>query len=153
MCSKSDKIKVRINDKADEFIEELFQQLLSWYQIELETSVIRNYFIWDCVHLLYYKNHKISFNRGGSYRFSWLKLYQKEGKKIFSIFYNSWIESWRNKVRPGKNYEMPFTNTYDWKTINNSPEKNNWKKVEKNNPTIILNLFWLKMKKIYSTYV
>ena len=91
----------------------------------METSVISNYFIWDCVHLLYYKNHKISFNQGGSYRFSWLdkKFYQKEGKKIFSIFYNSWIESWKNKVRPGKNYEMPFTNIYDWKTINTSPEK------------------------------
>ena len=45
MRSKRDKIKVMINDKADEFIEKLFQQLLSWHQIELETSVISNYFI------------------------------------------------------------------------------------------------------------
>ena len=34
-----------INDKADEVIEELFQLLLSRYQIELETSMKRNEFV------------------------------------------------------------------------------------------------------------
>ena len=40
MHSKSDNIEIMINDKADEVIEELFQSLLSRYQIELETSFI-----------------------------------------------------------------------------------------------------------------
>ena len=39
MHSKSDDIKIIINDKVDEIIEELFQSLLSKYQIGLETPV------------------------------------------------------------------------------------------------------------------
>ena len=56
-----------INDKADEVIEELFKSLLSRYQIGLETSRKVSTFIIDCVHLLYYKCHKINFKRDGSY--------------------------------------------------------------------------------------
>ena len=33
----------------------------------METSVRGSDFIFDCVHLLYYKCHKISYKRGGSY--------------------------------------------------------------------------------------
>ena len=39
MHSKSDNIKIMINDKADEVIQELFQSLFSRYQIGLETSM------------------------------------------------------------------------------------------------------------------
>ena len=39
--------------------------LLSRYQIELETSVKGSEFVFDCVHLLYYKCHKINSNQGG----------------------------------------------------------------------------------------
>ena len=59
MHSKSDNIEIMINDKADEFIEELFQSFLSRYQIRLEISIRGSDFIFDCVHLLYYKCHKI----------------------------------------------------------------------------------------------
>ena len=64
-----------INDKVDEVIEELFQLLLSRYQIELETSMKRNEFVFDCVHLLYYKCHKTDPNCGRSYIDSpnWIK--------------------------------------------------------------------------------
>ena len=37
MHSKSDNIEIMINNKADEVIDELFQSLLSMYQIGLET--------------------------------------------------------------------------------------------------------------------
>ena len=39
MHSKSDNKKIRINNKADEVVEELYQSLLSRYQIGLETSI------------------------------------------------------------------------------------------------------------------
>ena len=39
MHSKSNDINITINDKADEIIEELFESLLSRYQIGLETPV------------------------------------------------------------------------------------------------------------------
>ena len=46
---------------------ENFLSLLSKYQISLETTMRSGDFIFDCVNLMYYKCHKINFNRGGSY--------------------------------------------------------------------------------------
>ena len=54
MHSKNDNIKMMINNKE----EERFQSLYSSYQIGLETSLKCIDFIFDCVHLLYYKCHK-----------------------------------------------------------------------------------------------
>ena len=50
-----------INDKPEEVLEELFQSLLSRYQIGMETSMKGSAFIFDLVHLLYYKCHTIYF--------------------------------------------------------------------------------------------
>ena len=54
MHSKSDKIEIMINCRAEEVIEELSQSLLSRYQIRLETAMRGSDSIFDCVHLLYY---------------------------------------------------------------------------------------------------
>ena len=67
MHSKSGNIEITINNKADEVIEELFQSPLLKFQIGLETSMKGSDFTFDCVHLLYYKCHKLNFKRGGSY--------------------------------------------------------------------------------------
>ena len=71
----NDEERVMIIDKADDVTEELFQSLISRYQIGLETSMIGSDFIFDCVHLLYHKFHKTNFKRGGSYVDSpdWIK--------------------------------------------------------------------------------
>ena len=53
-------------DGVNEVIGE-FLSLLSKYQISLETTMRCSDFIFDCVNLMYYKCHKINFNRGGSY--------------------------------------------------------------------------------------
>ena len=53
MHSQSDNIEIMINYKADEVIEELFQSLLSRYQIGLETSMKGSDLVFDCVHFLY----------------------------------------------------------------------------------------------------
>ena len=72
---KNENIEVMINNKADQVIEKLFQSLLSRYKIPLETSTKDCEFVFDCVHLLYYKYHKINPNRGGFYVHtpSWIK--------------------------------------------------------------------------------
>ena len=57
------KKKIKINDKADEVIEQLFQSLLSRYQNNLEKSIRGS----DYVYLLNYKWHKINPNCCGSY--------------------------------------------------------------------------------------
>ena len=66
MHSRSDKIEVMIYDNPNEIIEELFDLLLSKYQIGLETQMKRSDFIFDCVNLLYYKCYKINLKSCGS---------------------------------------------------------------------------------------
>ena len=61
MHSKSDTIWVIINVKADEIIELLFESVLNRYQIGLEASVTGSDLIFDCLHLLNHKCHKIKF--------------------------------------------------------------------------------------------
>ena len=67
MLSKSDNIEIMINDKVDEVIEKLFSitsfQILNWVGNINEGSD----FVFDCVHLFYYKCHKINPNRVRSY--------------------------------------------------------------------------------------
>ena len=58
MHSKSDNIEIMIYDKADEVIKELFESLLSRYQIGLETSIEGSDLIFDCVDLSFYKCQK-----------------------------------------------------------------------------------------------
>ena len=64
-----------INDELDKVRKEHFQSLLSRYQIGLETSMKGSAFAFGCVHLLYYKCHKVNPNCGGSYLGSpdWIK--------------------------------------------------------------------------------
>ena len=72
MHLKSDTIKVMINDRADKVIkviEELFKSLKNRYQNNLKSmkSSEGSEFVFDYVHLLYYKCHKINPNCDGSY--------------------------------------------------------------------------------------
>ena len=102
--------EITINEKADEVIEERFESLLNRYQIGLETSMRGSDFIFDFVHLLYYKCHKINFKQGGSYIDSsdWIKTktpinpINKKDNKCFQ-YANSCFKSWRNQKRPAKN--------------------------------------------------
>ena len=48
-------------------IEELFNFPLQRYQKGLEEKMIGSEFVYDSIDLLYYKLHRISLNRGGSY--------------------------------------------------------------------------------------
>ena len=75
MHSRSDNIEILIVNEADEIIEDLFDSFLQKYKKELEESMKGSEFVFDNVDSLYYKLHKISLNRGGSYIDSpkWLK--------------------------------------------------------------------------------
>ena len=55
MHSKSNNIEFTNYNNADEVIRKLFESLLNRYQTGLETTMRDNDFIFDCVHLLYYK--------------------------------------------------------------------------------------------------
>ena len=57
MLSKSDNIKIIMNDEADKVIKKLFKLLEKRYQNNLEKSMEGREFVFDYVHLLYYKCH------------------------------------------------------------------------------------------------
>ena len=65
MHSKSDTSEFMPYDNASKVVNELFESLLSRYQIGLEIPMRGSDFIFDSVQLLYYKRHKINFKRGG----------------------------------------------------------------------------------------
>ena len=54
MNPKRDNIEIMINDEADEVIEELFKSL----QNNLKVLMKGSEFVFDYIHLLYYKCHK-----------------------------------------------------------------------------------------------
>ena len=72
---KSDNIKIMIGNETDKISKKHFESLLRKYQEGLEESMKGIEFIFDSVDLLYYKPHRISLNRRGSYIDSpeWLK--------------------------------------------------------------------------------
>ena len=58
MHSKSDNIKVMAYDKADEFIQEIFEPILYRYQIELEIPIKGSNFIFHSVYKFHCKWHQ-----------------------------------------------------------------------------------------------
>ena len=73
---------------------------------------------------------------------------------MFSIRYNRHVKSKRNEKRPQRTTKIkPFINKYNWKGIKFSSEKDNCKKLEKNNVTIALSVLYAKKGKIYPLYV
>ena len=59
MYSRNDNmIETRIGSEKDEILEELFEFLLQKYQNCLEESMKGTEFVFDSVHLFYYKCHK-----------------------------------------------------------------------------------------------
>ena len=59
---KSDNREIMINDAAGAVIEELFKSIKNRYQNILEKLRKSSEFVFDYVHTLYYKCHKINLN-------------------------------------------------------------------------------------------
>ena len=63
-----------------------------------------------------------------------------------------------NHEEIGKNPEgitktKPFINKYKWEGINFESAKDYWKKIEKNNVAIAVNVLYAKKENIYPAYV
>ena len=67
MHSASDNIKFTPYNDANEVVDDLFESLCSKYEDDLDTSIKEMIFFFYSVQLMYYKFHKVSFKRGGSY--------------------------------------------------------------------------------------
>ena len=70
------------------------------------------------------------------------------------ISWNSCIKSKRNKKKSTKNNKIkPFINKYKWQKIHFSSGKDDWKKIKKNNVTIVLHVLYAKKENIHPNYV
>ena len=71
---------------------------------------------------------------------------------MLSICCNSRVKSQKKQKKTQKVTKIKlFIYEYNWEGIN--VEKDNWKKFEKNNLTIALNVLYAKKEKIYPPYV
>ena len=75
MHSKSNNVEIMMGTETDDIINELFESFFKKYQEGLETKMEKSNSVFESVDLLHYSLHKISLNRGGSYRDSpsWIK--------------------------------------------------------------------------------
>ena len=101
---------------------------------------------------LYYKCHKINFSRGGSSYLSslyWIKNKKATINVITVALNHDEIKKDLQRVTKIKR----FVKKYNWEGIKFSSQKDDWKKFEKNNVTIALNVLYVKEEKIYPAYV
>ena len=154
MHSKSCNIEIIINNEADEVIKKLFNSLKNRYQNNLQ-SMRGSEFVFDYVHLIYYKCHRINFNCGGSYIDSpyWIK-----NKATINPINKNDNKGFQYAVTVTLNHEeikndqqritkiKTFINNYNWEGIN-FPSEKDWKKFEKNNVTIVFNVLYAKKEK------
>ena len=119
-------------------------------------------FVFEYVHSLYYKCHKINLSRGRSYIDSpdWIKNKKatvnptnKKDNKQFQYAITVVLNHKEIKKDPQKITKIkPFIKKYNWEGINFPSEKDDRKKFQKSNRTIVLNVFHPK-KSTYPAYV
>ena len=141
-----------INDDADDVRKELFDSLKNIYQSNLE-SMKGNKILFDYVHLLHYKCHRINPNHDRSYidSLDWIKTKKATRNPITVTVALNHKQIKKDLQRITK--VKPFINKYNWGGINLPSEKDDWDKFEKNKVTISLNVLYNKKEKVYPGYV
>ena len=97
------------------------------------------------------------------YRFSWLD--KKKQKATINPINEKYNKCFQYDVTVTLNYEevkkdpqritkiTPFINNYNWGGINFPSENDDWKKIEKNSGTTVLNVLYAKKEEMYLVYV
>ena len=154
MYSKRDNIEIMINVEAHKVIEELFKSLLNIHPNNLQESRKISESVLDYIYLFYYKWHKINPNREGSYTVypNWIKnekttikqANEKDDKcfqyDVYVVLIHEEVKKDLQKITKIKR----FISKYNCEEINFPSEKNDWKKIEKNNRTIAINVLYAK---------
>ena len=162
MYSTSHNIECIIYNYVNEVVNELFESLLWRYQNNLETAMRGRDFIFDSVQLMYHKCHKVNFKRGGSYIESpdWIKNKKatinpkNEDNKCFKYAATVALNYKEVKYSPERvSYLKPFINKYNWDGKNYPSKMDDWKKFQKNSPTIAVNILYFKEKEILPAYI
>ena len=140
MHTKSRNIGILICDEANNITNKLFESLLRRYQEGLENKTRGSNFICDYVVILYYKFHRISLNRGGSYIGSpkWLRnkkatINPKNDDNCFQYVVTVALNHQSINNNPERITRIkPFTGQYNWKDIEFPSHMNDWKKFSSN---------------------
>ena len=157
MHSKSDNKEITINNEADEVIKMIFKSLKNTYQNN-QGSMRGSDFVFDYVHLLYYKYHKINPNRCRSFidSLDW----RKNKKATINPINKKYNKCFQYAVTVALNHEevrknperitkiKTFINKYNQEGLNFPSQKDDSKKIEKNNRTIAPNVLHAKQKYI-----
>ena len=148
-----------MNDEAERtFLKELFESLKNRYENNLE-NMKGDEFVFDYVHLFYYKCHKINPNYGGSYKDSpdqitnkktTINPINKKDNKCFQYAATVALNHREIKKDLQRITKMkPFINKYNCEGINFPSEEDDCKKFEKNSLKIAVNVLYAKNKKVY----
>ena len=131
MHTKSHNIEIMMGREAGKIIKELFESFLQNYHKDLEKIMRGSAFIRDSVDLLYYHLQKISLKRVGSYIDS-PKLFKNKkatinpknnGNNCFQYALTATLNHHPERMSNLK----PFIDQYNWKGINISSQKEDWK--------------------------
>ena len=128
MHTKNNNIEIMNGTETSDAINELFKSFLRRYREGLETKMKGNSFIFERVDLVYYHLHKITVALN----------HEKIGKDPQKIL----------KIKP-------CINKYNWKNVEFPSHLKDWKKFEKNNNTIALNILFVpyNTKQIRPAYI
>ena len=66
MYTTSDNVKFTSYNNVNDVVNELFESLLSRYQVNVETSMRESDFVFDSVQLMHFKCDRVTCKRGGS---------------------------------------------------------------------------------------
>ena len=148
----SDNEEIGSGNETVEIINKLFESFLSNYQNEEKMLRKGSEFVFESVDLLSYYIHKINLKRGKSYIKSpeWILKKRatinpknKDNKcfqyPITVALNHQNIESHSERLSNIK----PFIDKYNWKGIDFPAGIKDWKKFERNNKTIALNILYV----------
>ena len=110
MHTKSNNTKIINGTETNDIIKELSESFFKKYQESLEAKKKGSKFVFDSIDLLYYKLHKTSLNRGGSY-----------------IDSPDWIKNKKSAINPKTKdndcFKYAITVALNHNEINNHPQR------------------------------
>ena len=148
----SDNEEIRSGNETDDIIKGLLDSLLNNYQQEEIVLREGSGFVFESVDLLSYTFHKTSLKRGKSYIKSHEWLLNKRAtinpknkdNKCFQYSITVALNHQNIENHPERISNIkPFINQYNWEGINFPAGIKDWKKFERNNKTIALNILFI----------
>ena len=148
----SDNEEIRLGNEKDDIIKRLINFFLNNYQ--KEEIILRNgsNFVFESVDLLSYHIHKTSLKRGKSYIKSPEWILNKRAtinpknkdNKCFQYSITVALNHQNIENHPERISNIkPFIDQYNWEDIDFPAGIKDWKKFERNNKTIALNIFYI----------